>query len=258
MSRVRVHLATVCLERNRWGSRRPSLRVSEGLGRWLADGFDGIELWENHFLLADASEQARLVEQAGAVAVFNTYAGFADDPAQARQRDAAAEAVARLGARGVKYNLGNDPASLDAYRRNLLAWADSLPPGCQLLCECHPGTVLEDVASAGAFFAGLDGDRFGVIAHVAGDSAGLRPWIEVFGPRVRHLHLQLRSPDTDPTTPAGRERLAACAGILKAHDYRGSAAIEFTRGIGRDERLETLYDNALADLVAYREVWSSP
>ena len=243
-----IYLATVCLERNRWASRQPSFPVSAWLGRWAADGFDGLELWENHYLLADPAEQARLQQHAAPLAIFNTYAGFASSPAESQQRAAAATALTRLQAAAVKYNLGPDPARLAEYRANLLAWADQLPPGCRLLCECHPGTVLEKPQAAAAFFAELDPQRFATIAHVNADPTALEPWLVALGSRVQHLHLQLREAASDPATLSGQESLAAVAALLQAHRFQGSASIEFTRGIGRQEQIETLYTHARADL----------
>jgi len=250
-------LASVALERNRWGSREPSIRVSGWLGRVLADGFAGVELWEHHFLRADADERARLAERAAAVAVFNTYAGFGDGDDPRQQRDDAAEAIARLEPEAVKYNLGGEAAGLDAERERLIAWADRLPTGCRLLCECHPGTAVEEVDAAAAFHRGLDAERFGIIAHVSGDDAAVDRWAAAFGLRLGHLHLQLRTPEADPTASPGRERLAACVALLKRHGYAGTATVEFTRGMGRDEQVEALYRNAVADRAAFERAWQT-
>ncbi len=252
-----IHLATICLERNRWGSRQPSFRVGQWLDRFAADGFAGIELWENHFLAADADEQARLIARAAPIAVFNTYAGFGDTPAEAEQRARAAEGIAQLKAKAVKYNLGSDTAALDTGRRNLVAWAEQLPPDCRPLCECHPGTALEEVDAAARFFADLDPARFGIIAHLRDEPASLERWLTTFGPRLCHVHMQMRTPEDDPTTPTGRERLAVGVARLKQHDYRGSVSVEFTRGIGREEQIEALYHNARVDRAAFHELWQA-
>lgn len=240
-----LYIGTVCLERTRWGRREASFRVSEWLPRFKADGFDGIELWENHFLRADADEQARLVASAAPIAVYNSYVGFADSDAEARVK--AAEAIAKLGARAVKYNLGAEAARLDEYRRNLLAWVDALPASCHLLCECHPGTVLEPMESAAAFIAELDPARFGIIVHLSGDPEGVERWFSAMGPRIRHLHLQMRGPETDMTVAANRPPFDAAFDVVKRHGFSGSLTIEFTRGIGKAEEIETLYANACAD-----------
>lgn len=246
-----IYIGTVCLERNRWGSRDPSFLVSEWLPRFKADGFDGIELWENHYLRADAAEQARLIASAAPVAVFNSYVGFADADEAARAK--AADAIVKLGASVVKYNLGADAVRLDEYRRNLLDWADALPPSCRLLCECHQGTVLEQLEAAKVFFVNLDPVRFGVIMHVAGDASQTEAWLEAFGARVQHLHVQMRGPDTDMTVPANRPPVDACFEVVKRHGFRGGVTIEFTRGIGRNEQIEALYANACVDRSYCRE-----
>ncbi|MBI1336080.1 MAG: TIM barrel protein [Phycisphaera sp.] len=248
-----VYIATVCLERNRWGSKQPSFKVSDWLDRFKTDGFDGIELWENHYLLADESERQTLAKRAWPVAVYNTYTGFTDDEADTANRSAAAEAIHKLEAHGVKYNIGRDKARLDEYRKNLLEWSRQLPAVTRLLCECHGGTAVEKVEDASAFFNDLDPERFGVIVHLTGDCPEIEKWLTALGDRLAHLHIQQRLPEH--ATPEGQRRLADCVGVLKEHGYTGSAAVEFTRGIGKDEQLENLYAHALDDLKAYREAW---
>lgn len=250
---IPVYLATVCLEPNRWSSRKPSFAVSDWLARIADDGFAGIELWENHACLAADDEQARLTERATPLAVYNTYATFGDDPAEREHRASAAAAINRLNAGGVKYNLGRDADQIDAYRRNLFEWAGQLPENCRLLCEWHPGTVIEELDAAVAFFADLDPSRFAVIAHLSDDDAALDRVLTGFGARAQHLHLQRNKPECDPATEAGRASMTACVAVLNKHGFSGSATIEFTRGIGKGEQIETVYANALADLRALQE-----
>jgi hypothetical protein len=249
-----IYLGTVCLERTRWGKREPSFLVSDWLPRVAADGFDGVELWENHFLAVNEAEQKRLVEGSAIVGVYNSYAGFEDLDAAARERSL--QAVVRLGAPAVKYNLGADAARLPEYRRNLLAWVEQLPADCRALCECHPGTVLERVEDAAAFFADLDPVRFGVITHASGEPDGIADGFSAFGARIQHLHVQLRGPEDDPAVCANRERLDACFEAVKCCGFEGSVALEFTRGIGKDEDIETLYTNVCVDLAYCREALS--
>ena len=246
-----IYISTVALDPTRWGRRIPSFDVSAWLPRFADDGFDGVELWEFHFLPAGKAEQDRLVAAASAVAIYNSYVGFADEDAEARA--AAAEAITRLQPRAVKYNLGGDAAKQDEYRRNLLAWADALPTDCRLLCECHAGSILEQVADAAAFFADLDPVRFGVVAHVSGDAVGTESWFSEFDGRVQHLHVQLRGPESDPTVAVNRAPLDASFAVVKAHGFTGSVAIEFSRGIGRDEDIEEIYKNACTDLAYVRQ-----
>lgn len=249
------YIGTVSLERNRWGSREPSFKVSEWLHRFAADGFDGVELWENHYLAADDVEKAGLARESAAIAVFNSYAKFDDESSETRAK--AALAAAELDVAAVKYNLGGDRGKLDEYRRNLMEWAGLLPDSCRLLCECHQGTVLENVEDAVAFFADLDPVRFGVIVHVSGGEQGqLESWMKAVGARVQHLHVQMRGPESDPQNPAARKNLDVSFGLVKKHGFAGSVTMEFTRGIGKDEDIEVIYANVCRDLAYCREVLS--
>ena len=252
VKKMSIYISTACLERNRWSSRQPSFRVSEWLPRFAAYGFDGVELWENHWLAADTDERVRLVEGKASVAIFNTYANFSNE--HSAQREAAADAIKQLAVSGVKYNLGNDPDNISDYRRNLLHWAGCLPDTCQLLCECHPGTFLEKAAVAADFFADLDPNRYGVIAHASGNPETIDEWFSTFGSRVTHLHVQMRDSQTDPDLPEARETLDACFAEVTKHDFQGSVSIEFTRGIGKHEDIETIYANACVDMTYCRKV----
>jgi sugar phosphate isomerase/epimerase len=250
-------IGSVCLERNRWGNRRvPSFAVSDWLPRFKADGFDGVELWQFHYTLADDSERVRLTQAAEMLPIYNSYIGFEDADAPARGE--AVAVIDRLGARGVKYNLGRKPELLPEYRRNLLAWADALPASCRMLCECHPGTVLETPEAAVSFFADLDPERFGVIVHVGNpDTGSVSQWFDAFGQRVCHLHVQCRSVEFDPETPAGKAALDASMAVVKSHGFKGSVTLEFTRGIGRDETIEDLYANVCKDMRYCRRALAS-
>lgn len=246
-------IATVCLERTRWGRREPSFAVSAWLPRFRRDGFDGAELWEYHYTRADEAEKKRLEAAAEDILIYNSYVGFDDESAPARA--VAADVVTRLGIPAVKYNLGHNADGMQMYRKNLLAWAEKLPADCRLLCECHQGSVLEHAADAATFFAELDPVRFGVITHVSGQNTEqLQDWFETLGGRIAHLHIQLREPEQDPADAAARARLADCFAVVREHDFKGSMSMEFTRGIGRDEDIEALYANAVTDMQHCREL----
>ncbi len=245
-------IGSVCLERNRWGSRMPSFAVSDWLPRFSADGFDGVELWQFHYTAADNSERVRLEQAAPLLPIYNSYIGFDDADAPARKD--AVEIISRLGSCGVKYNVGENPDLLTEYRLNLLSWVEALPASCRLLCECHPGTILETPEAAASFFADLDPERFGVIVHVGNATTeGVASWFDAFGARVWHLHMQCRTTELDPETPAGRAALGASLAVVKSQGFTGSVTLEFTRGIGRDEDIEALYANVCADMRYCRE-----
>ncbi len=246
-------IGSVCLERNRWGSRMPSFAVSDWLPRFKADGFDGVELWQFHYTAADDAERGRLAQATDMLPIYNSYIGFEDAAAPAREE--ALAVISRLGSLAVKYNVGGKPDLLAEYRRNLLSWADALPASCRLLCECHPGSILETPAVAASFFADLDPARFGVIVHVGNaDADSVAQWFDTFGARVRHLHVQCRAAELDPATPEGQAALGAGLSAARDRGFTGSVTLEFTRGIGREENIDTLYANACTDMRYCREM----
>lgn len=249
------YLATVGLERNRWGSRDPSIRVSEWIDRVLKDGFDGLELWSYHYLRADEAEQERLIARQDAIAVYNSYVGFDDDSAE--QRTIEADAIAKLGTTDVKYNLGHHTEQLAAYKRNLLAWAETLPAATRLICECHQGSAVDTVESSQAFFGDLDPEKFVILVHPLGDPQAAKPWFDAFGSRIVELHIQLRPPEADPDVPACREGLDRSVELVKSYHLPLNIVLEFTRGIKRDEDTEEIYANFLKDLAYFKAQFGS-
>lgn len=250
---IPIYIGTVCLEKNRWGSREPSFKISEWAERFAEDGFEGIELWEFHYLLADESEKEQLCKLDIPI-VYNSYANFADEGKESQLK--AAQAIKDLRPEALKYNLGHDKEKLDEYRCNLLKWADLIPSDCKLLCECHQGTVLEDPDFAGKFFADLPAERFGVMVHPITDAEKLKQWFDVFGERVCELHFQFRTPESDPSVEPGCKALEKAVTILQDYEFSGVATIEFTRGIGKDEDIRELYANACSDMQACRKMFA--
>lgn len=242
----RIYIGSILLERNRWApGKRPTYRVSEWGERFAAAGFDGVELWENHLLLAPPGEQQALTQMACPVKLYNVYFTFGDDSLAARQQ--AAEWIRRLGVEGVKYNLGKDVALREVEMRNLRAWEEMLPSRCRLLCECHAGTILEEPAEARRFFDRAGLSRNGIIVHCfGGDRERLSEWLRLFGDEVCHVHVQTREEG---------ERLERLQ-LLKKAGFRGTFTLEFTRGTGDpDENMEALFAEALKDLQFLREHW---
>ncbi|MBM4143200.1 MAG: hypothetical protein FJ225_06375 [Lentisphaerae bacterium] len=250
---LQVCLATVLLEPNRWTPRKlPTFKVSEWAGPIRDAGFAALELWENHAALADETEQAALLRMPLPVAVFNSYCTFDDAGADGRRR--AAGFVGRFGAGAVKFNLGGDPERTEEYVRNLRAWADDLPAGCRLLCECHGGTVLETPGRAARALAPLTG-RVEIIVHAfAGERASLRQWLERFGAAVTHVHVAGRQGEgpmirLSDMADEARARLA----MLRAAGFAGTWTVEFTRGVALSpEDRHALLANAAADLAFLR------
>lgn len=253
---LEVSFASVLLEPNRWTAEKiPTFKVSEWVNAIREAGFNGVELWENHAALADETERAALERMGLPVTVFNSYCTFDDAGAETRRR--AAVLVSRYGGRGVKFNFGNEPARIDEYLRNLRSWADSLPAGCRLLCECHGGTVLETPCEAARILAPLAG-RVEVIVHAfGGERATLQQWFDRFGAAVTHVHVAAfrgKWPIVrlDEMADEARARLA----VLRAAGFSGSWTSEFTGGVaqGAEDR-QALLANAARDLAFLREHW---
>ncbi|GMU78159.1 MAG: hypothetical protein AMXMBFR46_09540 [Acidimicrobiia bacterium] len=229
-----ILLGTVAIEPNRWGMVRdggvPVTVVSEWLPAIADAGFDGVELWERHATFADDAEVERIIGGPLPVVVLNGYALW-DDPDPAARDDTAVWAR-RLGVRGVKFNVGNDPTARDAYVERIARLVERLDDGVRLLCECHAGTLAEDPAVAAAMFDEVAAaDRLQAIVHL-----GRRPddattaFMDGLGDRVAHVHLQLpdEGPDADPGALA--EDLREGVDRLRSFGFTGTWAIEFSHG----------------------------
>jgi hypothetical protein len=223
------------------------------MGRPFHQGrLSSIELWEFHYLLADESEKQKLTEVEIPI-LYNSYVGFTDEDAEARSK--AAEAINKLQSHALKYNIGNDLEKFEEYRNNLISWSEEIHPDCRILCECHGGTLLEDLDTAIKFHKDLDPKRFGIIQHPAGNLESFKKWQNAFPGQIEQLHMQFRTPESNPSTPECRESLKSLANYLKDQNFKGKLTIEFTRGIGRDEEIDEIYENACSDLNCCREIF---
>ncbi len=267
MSKMRTHpvyLATIAIERHRWGSLPgtrfsalkpfyrghpvvPAERAAVWMDRALTDGFDGVELFEPHAFFASDAELERLAAHPLSVAVFNTYCRF-DEP-DPTWRDAVAAMAKRLHAGAVKYNLAAAPESLNAQCDALRRFADRLPPQTRLFCECHTGSGADTPETAAALADRLTDARFGFMVHVAEPLDRLAAWVRTLGDRLAHAHVWMR-PEADREVPLEKR-----VRHLRTLGYRGSFSVEFTRGVRwgePDPDAETLYREAVADLIAIR------
>ena len=245
-----IFLGTVLLERNRWadGERQPTIAVSDWARRIADAGFDGLELWENHALLAGEEERDRLRESPVPVRILNCYDRCGDETAAARRR--AADLAGFFSAGGMKFNFGREPGRHEEYAANVRAWRALLPRDFRFLCECHGGTTAEDPARAAETFDRLGRGDYEVIVHGFGGAADdLRRRFELLGDRITHVHARL--PDGAPAAePEVRKRLE----LLCELGFRGSFTIEFTEGVGGDgESPEALFRNAVRDLGLLRK-----
>jgi sugar phosphate isomerase/epimerase len=254
-----IYLASVLLEPNRWKPKKlPSFAVSEWSARAAAAGFDGWELWENHYLHAKKNEQHALREGPLPVTVFNTYASFASEGADARR--SALEATATLAARSIKFNVGNDPARMADYRTVVAATAAAT--SARLWCECHPGTQLEDPERAAQFFntwPESDVPCDAIVHPFLLSPEAIARWHWHLGSRLRHAHVQMRAKNDSRRFLALADdapRVRECLAALRESGYTGSFTIEFTAPTGTaNDRPPELFDAARRDLEFLREHW---
>lgn len=239
-----IYLGTVLLERNRWSAtdRRPSLRVSDWTERAAADGFDGLELWENHALLVDDDELERLRTGPCPVRIFNSY--DTGEPKTHTQRQRIAQVAVRLGAQALKYNTGRDRSQHEVYIQAIAQWRDAFPPGFRLLCECHRGSTMDDPALAAACLDRLGSDAFGAILHgIDNDEQAVRLRFHHYGRYITHLHCNLSAKGLI-SEDVLRDRIA----LLRELGFAGTYTIEFTEGIRSEATIDELYNNAVRDL----------
>jgi sugar phosphate isomerase/epimerase len=256
-----IYIGTILPEVNRWtAGRAPTYRVSEWVERFRADTFDGMELWENHALLAPPEEQAALAEAAEKfpVAVFSAYVSF--DEAGAPGREAVARMAGPLNARAVKFNLGGDLSARDAEIARAREWRQQFAPGVRLLSECHAGTYMETPALAAEALSRL-GEGFYAIVHPFLETPeSLREWFRALGPRIVHAHVQMRDEEGRPLRLSRQpDEARAILDVMREAGYAGSFTLEFTEGTTMPhENAESLYRAALDDLSFLRVHWTRP
>ncbi len=247
--RDKIYLGTVLLEKNRWvdGVRQPSLQVSDWAERIASDGFDGLELWENHAVLASDEERERLRALPVPVTLFNSYDRCEDETLAARRL--AAETALALGAEGMKFNFGRIADRHERYVGNVAEWRAMLPDPFRFLCECHGGTTMENPERASAVFRDLGREKYEVIIHgFGGADDGIRKQFACHGDRITHIHVCLSSDG-----PVPDETVRARVALLRSLGFVGSFTIEFTEGVGADdEEAETLYRHAVRDMKQLR------
>jgi sugar phosphate isomerase/epimerase len=245
-----IYLGTVLLEKNRWvkGERRPTLAVSDWVRRIADEGFDGIELWQNHALLVGDEERERLRHSPAPVRIFNSYAGCESETLEERKR--ATEMVRFFATGGVKFNFGRDPARHDEYCENVKAWREMLLPEVRFLCECHGGTTMQDPEQAAATFSRLGREDYEIILQgFGGEDADIRRSFALFGRQITHIHACL-----SPQGPIPVEDVQKRVDLLASLGFCGSFTVEFTEGVGAEnESIESLFRNAVRDLKQLRK-----
>ncbi|WP_419924144.1 sugar phosphate isomerase/epimerase family protein [Candidatus Poriferisocius sp.] len=258
-----IYLGTVAIEPNRWGLAEPGgnplTRVSEWLSAIGEAGFDGLELWERHARSAPDEELDALLASELPIEILSCYTSW-DEPDDADRAETAAW-IERVGAQGVKFNVGSDTDSIAEYTERLRRFEAEVPDGARLLCECHFGTVAEDPAVARDMFDAIAGaDRLGAIVHV--HPMARDEWSEplgVLGDRVRHVHVQVAEVAQSTSADELSEMLRPAADAISAASPNATWTIEFSYGMWGFGRDDAEFDNpayilqsAQRDLVALR------
>jgi sugar phosphate isomerase/epimerase len=257
-----ILLGSVALEPNRWRTLDPSGAPKAQLSEWVAAiadaGFDGLELWDRHLTAAAADEASAILAASLPIQVFNSYASL--DATNPQERREVAGWVERCGARGVKFNVGNEPAEQNAYAERIAAWIDALPDGAALLCECHHGiSIAEDPRVAREIFdaAGAPPARLQAIVHTHEEPDAIRQRFDAYGERITHVHVNFLDFEK-----GGAPRLSEVRGLLEARvrlleelGFRGSYTLEFVSGLlTPNDEPGYLVERAAEDLPVLREV----
>jgi len=268
----KIYLGTGLIEKNRWLNCRdmtksfPTILLSNWVERIRQDGFDGIELWQNHALMCTETEFVRLEQKTVPVAVFNSYVDF--DQENDAWRTKAAEVICRLKAGGVKYNFGNNSSLRETYIRNLRKWVSFLPADIRILCECHGGSLTgDDSKIAREIFEELGEKKYQAMVHLNTPLDKLKEWFDSLGGRLTHTHVVLaqRSANSsvnklDKLDKKGYTGIEQNIRFMLESGYRGSFTIEFTSDITFNPPdtadIDAVYHNAIDDLNFLRGILS--
>lgn len=253
----RVLLGTVALEPNRWGAispdRRPSLRCDDWLERAVQAGFDGVELWEHHAMLAGDQEVARLQASPLPIAILSSYASFDEEEDAARGN--VAEWANRLGCAAIKFNLGNERRDVTPYIERLARFADQVSVATRLICECHGGTAADDPAVAEKILSAVGGaERIQALVHLGDEPDHLDAMFDALGERIQHVHVNFLRQGA-PRLSEIADDVEARIARIRRRGFFGSYTLEFVNGVGTErDRPAHLIEAAVSDLGVMRQV----
>lgn len=252
-SKERIFLGTVLLERNRWNKedRSPSFLVSDWTQRIADDGFDGLEIWQDHAAMTDEEELERLRTGPSPVILFNSYASVEPEDTEGRQRTA--ELVKFFDAEGMKFNFGKDPERQNIYIDVVREWSKMFKPGYRMISENHRGTTTANAKLAASAYEQLEGINMGGIIHFNNDEESYRERFAVYGKFLTHIHCMLSSEDG----PMPEEEVCKRVAWLKDFGFSGTYTIEFTEGVRSGLSIEELYKNAVRDFLMLRKCLAS-
>ncbi len=252
----KIYLGSIALEKNRWSNGKvPTYKVSEYVKKAADDGFDGVELWENHFMLADNAEKKRLAF-ADCEYIFNSYLNLKNGVTD--EMKSVAEAISLLNATAVKYNFSStedvkSTADIDFQTETLIRFSEMIPKETKLLCECHQWTIAENPLQAASLFCGLD-SRFGAIIHLVTARDFAEECFNCYGNRICHIH------SAYPVEKGCYNALAESGEMLGdnlkyfiSRGFCGTITVEFTKDAATADEY---YKNAVEDLKYLRKIYT--
>ncbi len=244
----KIYLATIALEPNRWSSRTASIDVLQWMDRAAGSGFDGVEVWEPHYVQASPEVQDKLYEKRGQTVIFNSY--LLPESGTEASWERLAEICRRLEVRGLKFNFGPDETRIQEYVTVLSTVRKYFPDELGFLCECHPGTVAEQPEGARSVLSAAGLEDVGIICHpfLIGE-AKLTRWLDIFGPRVQHMHVQMRDAERKIIRLRDKpEYVNRQITLLHEHGFEGTWTVEFVFGTASPSDIpETLFTEACKD-----------
>ncbi len=262
-----LYLATILLERNRWNGKGPSLIVSDWMEQIAEAGFAGLEIWMNHLLLAERSEWDLIRDKTEKallpVTIINSYVPTDRSDRAKRIREAVNEAIDFFQPDGVKINIGGK-ARAQANEQEIAEaldfvkeWSIQVPRRTLMLMEDHPGTFMDDEAEAARAREALGTAKFKTILHPLNLSREhLAERLEAEKDSIVHMHLQNKVDGKWASLREGGEHARECLQILKDKGYKGTWALEFTKGLGQGETTESMFRQAVQDLEYFQSVFT--
>ncbi|KGX92080.1 hypothetical protein N781_03050 [Pontibacillus halophilus JSM 076056 = DSM 19796] len=243
-----MYINTVLLEKNRWADdKQPSILISEWIETFRRSGFTGIELWHYHVTRVEEEEVKKLAKSKLPIQIFNSYVSFTDEDEEERAQ--VASLIHTLSIPRVKINFGSKEEELETYVSNLKRWMTQLPSSCQILCECHPGTVLASPQVAREVLSEFSPSKVQVIVHPFHESVQLNKWFTYLKMRISHMHCSVYEKHKFHCLKERAELVQERIRQLQFFQYNGTYSLEFTKGVAEEnENTSLVYEHAVQDL----------
>lgn len=221
--------------------------VTEALFLAKAEGLDMVEYFGNEFDAADLAEIAKAAEGEGLAVSWHPWLNLA---ALKRSREIEGcleeiiEDAARMGAENIVVHLGEASGSdresclanvVEGFCLAALAAQDAGVVFCvENVYEWTPGAMGDRFKDFESLFGHIDSKTLGMTFDTghALITGNITEWIEVFGKRVRHVHLHSNDTTADQHRGLGHGDLdwEGAVGKLLELGFRGPFNLEFPYG----------------------------